>query len=115
VAYRRALHAYERATRRLARSQPSYERALQVLRQHARTAHREEANYQAAVAQRLAFAGELKRQAAILIAAHLKDPAATDGMTLPDRVPMPLPPPAESTVPVSPAPAGIPIVPRATS
>jgi hypothetical protein len=96
VAYRRALAAYQRAVRRLARSQPPYERAIQVLRQHARSALREEANHQAAVAQRLAFAGELKRYAAVLIAAQARDPSVTDGMTLPDRVPMALPPAAEA-------------------
>lgn len=113
VAYRRALAAYERAVRRLARSQPPYERAIQVLRQHARSALREEANFQAALAQRLAFAGELKRYAAVLIAAQAKDPSVTDGMTLPDRVPM-APPPAVDTppTPVSPAPAGLPVSPR---
>jgi hypothetical protein len=114
VAYRRARRAYERALRHLARSQPAYERALQVLRQHARTSLREEGNYQAAVAQRLAFAGELKRYAAVLIAAQLQDPSVTDGMTLPDRWPMQVPPPPEdrpaqpstplraATLPVSP-------------
>jgi hypothetical protein len=95
VAYRRALAAYDRAMRRLARSQPPYERAVQVLRQHARTALREEANFQAAAAQRAAFAGELKRYAAVLIATQLKDPSVTDGMTLPDRQPMRPPEPEE--------------------
>jgi len=116
VAYRRALSAYTRAVRRLSRSQPPYERAVQVLRQHARTALREDANYQAAVTQRLAFAGELKRYAAVLIAAQLRDPSVTDGMTLPDRSPMrastPAEAPAEDTAPVSPPIPPLPVSPR---
>jgi hypothetical protein len=107
-AYRRARAAHARAVRRLARSQPAYERALQVLRQHVRTSMREEANYGAAVAQRLAFAGELKRYAAVLIAAQLKDPSVTDGMTLPDRAPMSMPPPLDE----SPKPSALPVSPR---
>jgi hypothetical protein len=117
VAYRRAVRAYDRAVRRLSRSAPPYERAVQVLRQHARTALREEENYRAAVDQRLAFAGELKRYAAVLIAAQLRDPSVTDGMTLPDRVPMQTPP--SPAVPVQPpvAPDGpqetpLPVSPR---
>ena len=35
--------------------------------------------------------------ASILIAAQLKDPSVTDGMTLPDRSPMPVPTLGEST------------------
>jgi hypothetical protein len=87
VGYRRALRHYRRALMRLARSQPPYERALSVLQLHMRGREREAQNYAAARAQRLAFADELKRYAAVLIATHLQDPSATDGMTLPDRRP----------------------------
>jgi hypothetical protein len=86
--YRQSLRAHNRALTRLSRSQPPYELAVQVYRQRARIRAREEANWQAARAQRLAHADELKRYAAILIAAHLQDPAATDALTLPDRRPI---------------------------
>jgi hypothetical protein len=85
--YRQAMRAHSRALDRLTRSQPPYERALQVYRQRARIRAREEANYQAARELRLAQADELKRYAAVLIAAHLQDPSVTDAMTLPDRRP----------------------------
>jgi hypothetical protein len=86
--YRRALRAHDKALTRLSRSQPPYELAVQVYRQHARSRAREEANWQAAREQRLAQADELKRYAAVLIAAHLQDPSVTDAMTLPDRRPI---------------------------
>jgi hypothetical protein len=86
--YRRSLRAHHRALNRLSRSQPPYELAVQVYRQRARSRAREEANWRAAREQRLAHADELKRYAAILIAAHLQDPSVTDAMTLPDRRPM---------------------------
>ena len=86
--YRRALRAHSRALDRLARSQPPYELALQTYRQRARIRAREEANWQAARELRLAQADELKRYAAVLIAAHLQDPSVTDAMTLPDRRPI---------------------------
>jgi hypothetical protein len=86
--YRRALRAHHQALKRLARSQPPYELAVQVYRQRARSRAREDANWRAAREQRLAHADELKRYAAILIAAHLQDPSVTDAMTLPDRRPI---------------------------
>jgi hypothetical protein len=86
--YRRSLRAHNRALGRLSRSQPPYELAVQVYRQRARSRAREEANWQAAREQRLAHADELKRYAAVLIAAHLQDPSVTDAMTLPDRRPI---------------------------
>jgi hypothetical protein len=86
--YRQAMRAHTRALDRLRRSQPPYERALQVYRQRARIRAREEANWQAARELRLAQADELKRYAAVLIAAHLQDPSVTDAMTLPDRRPI---------------------------
>ena len=58
---------------------------------HIRSRQREEANYNAARSLHLANADELKRYAAVLVAAHLQHPSATDGMTLPDRVPFPIP------------------------
>jgi hypothetical protein len=86
--YRRALRAHSRALDRLARSQPPYELALQTYRQRARIRAREEANWQAARELRLAQADELKRYAAVLIAAQAQDPSVTDAMTLPDRRPI---------------------------
>jgi hypothetical protein len=86
--YRQALRAHDQALARLSRSQPPYELAVQVYRQSARSRAREEANWQAAREQRLAHADELKRYAAVLIAAHLQDPTVTDAMTLPDRRPI---------------------------
>ena len=86
--YRQAMRAHSKALGRLSRSQPPYERALQVYRQRARVRAREEANWQAARELRLAQADELKRYAAVLIAAHLQDPSVTDAMTLPDRRPI---------------------------
>jgi hypothetical protein len=85
--YRTALRRYHRSLRRLRRSQPRYERTLSALQLHTRGRARERLNHQAAVDLQLAFADELKRHAAFLMAAHLQDPAATDGMTLPDRRP----------------------------
>jgi hypothetical protein len=102
--YRQAMRAHSRALDRLTRSQPPYERALQVYRQRARIRAREEANWQAARELRLAQSDELKRYAAVLIAAHLKDPSVTDAMTLPDRRPItgttetPLGPQARSAI-----------------
>lgn len=98
--YRTAWRAYRRSLRRLARSQPRYERALNVLQVHARSRLREEHNYQAARSLRLAFADELKRRAHVTMAIHLQDPSATDGMTLADPAPFlvpPLAPPKEGT------------------
>jgi hypothetical protein len=86
--YRRSLRAHSQALARLSASQPPYELAVQTYRQHARSRAREEANWQAAREQRLAHADELKRYAAVLIAAHLQDPTATEALTLPDRRPM---------------------------
>ena len=86
--YRQAMRAHSKALGRLSRSQPPYERSLQVYRQRARIRAREDANYQAARELRLAQADELKRYAAVLIAAHLQDPSVTDAMTLPDRRPI---------------------------
>ncbi len=88
AAYRHALRYYRKALRKLNRSQPPFERAQTVLQVHSEGAQREEQNYQAAKAKRLAEADELKRYAAVLIAAHLQSPSATDGMTLPDRRPL---------------------------
>lgn len=90
--YRTALRAYRRALRRLERSQAPYERALSVREGHELGRRAEERNFASAVALREANADELKRYAAYLIATHLKDPSATDGMTRRDRIPFPEPP-----------------------
>jgi hypothetical protein len=92
AAYRAARRAYQRSLRRLDRSQAPYERALSVLEQHETDRQAEDAKFQAATALRMAHADELKRRAAHLIAAHLQDPSATDGMTRRDRIPFPEPP-----------------------
>ena len=55
--------------------------------QHEQAGQEEENNYGSAERLQRAYADELKRYAAYLIAAHLQHPSATDGMTLPDRYP----------------------------
>lgn len=94
--YRRALRAYGRALRRLSRTQPPYERALEVLETHERSRDRDDAAYQAAVAQCRAVAEQLKRYASVLVAVQLKRPPVTDGMTQRDWLPLvpPSPPPS---------------------
>lgn len=90
--YRTAFRAYQRALRRLDHSRPAYERSVAVLRVHTNGRRREAANHEAAQRLRTAFAGERKQYSGVVIAAHLQDPSATDGMTLPDRKPYPGPP-----------------------
>jgi hypothetical protein len=85
--YTQALRMHRRAVRRLARSAPSHERARRVLDRHLAEQQRDHDARQAARAERFAVADELKRYAEVLIAAHLQDPAATDGVTRPDRRP----------------------------
>jgi hypothetical protein len=92
--YRTALHAYHRSLRRMRRSQAPYERALSVWELHEEGRRDEQQNHGSATALQLANADELKRYAAFLIAAHLQDPSATDGMTMRDRIPFPEPTPA---------------------
>lgn len=86
--YRRALRNHKQAMRELERSQPAYEHAVQSYRRHARARDREKLNYEAGRAQRIAFADELKRYAAVLIAVHLQEPNKTEALTLPDRLPL---------------------------
>ncbi|WP_328458408.1 hypothetical protein [Amycolatopsis sp. NBC_00438] len=97
--YRKASAGFRHANRKLTRSQPPYQRALGVLKLHKDSRVREEMNYLAAKAERHAFADDLKRYAAVAIAAHLQNPSATDGMTLPDRIPFPRPPAAGGSEP----------------
>jgi hypothetical protein len=102
--YRSSLRAYRRSLRRLSRSQPPYERALSVWQLQVREYQTQEASHAAAAELQSANADELKRYAAVLIAAHLQDPAATDGMTIADRRPHPHPPrPRPAMAPESPA------------
>jgi hypothetical protein len=101
--YRGALRAYHRSLRRLSRSQPPYERALSIWQLQAGEYEAQEANSAVAAELHAANADELKRYAAVLIAAHLQDPSATDGMTITDRRPDPHPPPERPGVP-GPAP-----------
>jgi hypothetical protein len=91
--YRGALRAYHRSLRRLSRSQPAYEHALSVWQLQAREYQAQDDNRAVAAELQSANADELKRYAAILIAAHLQSPSATDGMTIADRRPEPHPPP----------------------
>jgi len=99
VAYRRALRAHRQTLKRLAMTQPPYERAIQVRRLHARNRAREPMNFNAARDQRLAFADELKRYSAARMAILLKTPSTTDGMTLPDRLPLAYPEPEPAPEP----------------
>jgi hypothetical protein len=84
--YRTAQRAHRKALKRLRKSQPAYERAVSVLQVHTRGRIREQQNFEAALALRLAQADELKRYASYLMAVELQDPSATDGMTRPDRL-----------------------------
>ena len=74
--------------RELEQSQPAYEHAVQSYRRYARARDREKLNDEAGRAQRIAFADELKRYAAVLIAVHLQEPRKTEALTLPDRLPL---------------------------
>jgi hypothetical protein len=88
VAYRRSLRAHQKALKRLAVTQPPFERAIRVIQLHARNREREPMNFSAAMAQRMAFADEMKRYSAAQMAIMLKTPPTTDAMTLPDRLPL---------------------------
>lgn len=89
--YRTAFRANRRALKALARTQHRYERSVGVLKVHTANQAREQQNYDSAKALRTAWASKLKRYSAVLIAAHLQNPSATDGMTEPDRSPNPMP------------------------
>ncbi|SDH52870.1 hypothetical protein SAMN05216553_12630 [Lentzea fradiae] len=89
--YRTAFRANQRALKSLARTQHRYERAVGVLKVHTASLKREDQNYKSAKDLRTAWASKLKRYSAVLIAAHLQNPSATDGMTEPDRSPSPMP------------------------
>jgi hypothetical protein len=86
--YGLAERKHRKALTRLTRSQAPYERAMSVLQIHLRGRRREAENYAAARQLRLAYGDEMKRYTAILVAAHLQDPSATTGITLPDRRPL---------------------------
>jgi hypothetical protein len=105
--YRSALRSYHRALRRLGRSQPPYERALNVWQLQAREYEALEAGRAAAAELHGANADELKRYAAVLMASHLQNPSATDGMTIADRRPHPHPPASRRTAPDPPPPADL--------
>jgi hypothetical protein len=105
--YRSALRSYRRSLRRLGQSQPPYERALSVWQLQVRDYQTQEASRAAAAELQSANADELKRYTAVLIAAHLQDPSATDGMTIADRRPHPHPPQARPAVEDLPGPAAI--------
>ncbi|MFY1637652.1 hypothetical protein ACN27F_31000 [Solwaraspora sp. WMMB335] len=86
--YRRALRGHRRAVRKLRSLHPPVERAKHVYEMHRLSVVRDDACYAAERDRRLAFTEELKRYSEILIAAHLNNPSATDGMTQPDWRPL---------------------------
>jgi hypothetical protein len=81
TAYRGLLKAYHSAQRKLAKTQPSYERAMFVRELHRASFEEDDAILLNAKRDRIAYGEELKQYAQIMIAAHLQDPSATDGMT----------------------------------
>jgi hypothetical protein len=87
-AYRNLMKTYQKAQRKLARTQPPYERALFVREIHRASFEEDDEVLLNAKFDRLAYGEELKQFAQITIAAHLQDPSATDGMTEGDWRPM---------------------------
>ncbi|TDP92919.1 hypothetical protein [Labedaea rhizosphaerae] len=96
--YRKALRGHNRASKRLSRSQPAYQRSFNTLRVHEEQRDREDVNYRAAIDLRKATAQWLKKKANLMIAAHLQDPSATDGLTRPDAAPAPQSPSPTATI-----------------
>jgi hypothetical protein len=107
AAYRKARRRYRKAVLRLRKSEPPFERAKHVYELHRTGLRRDAASYRAARLKRLAFAEELKEYSAVLIAAHLQNPSATDGMTEEDWRPM-RPRPNAPPGPDDPPPEGSP-------
>ena len=65
----------------LSEEQTSRFRALQRYEQELAERDRDRRRWESATAERLSWADELKHYARHLMAAHLGDPAATDGLT----------------------------------
>ncbi|GAB2568278.1 hypothetical protein Aab01nite_43660 [Paractinoplanes abujensis] len=80
-AYRNLMKTYQKAQRKLARTQPPFERAMFVREIHRASFEEDDEVLLNAKFDRLAYGEELKQYAQITIAAHLQDPSATDGMT----------------------------------
>ncbi len=107
TAFRKAHRRFRKTTLKLRKSEPPFERAKHAFELHRTALRRDEDNYRAAWEQRLAFGEELKRYSAVLIAAHLQSPSATDGMTEPDwRRRLPDRPPAADDDGPEPVPGG---------
>ena len=90
--YRNLMKTYQKAQRKLVKSQPPFERAMFVREIHRASFEEDDEVLLNAKLDRLAFGEELKQYAQITIAAHLQDPSATDGMTEGDWRPMRRPP-----------------------
>jgi hypothetical protein len=90
--YRNLMKTYQKAQRKLAKTQPPFERAMFVREIHRASFEEDDEVLLNAKLDRLAFGEELKQYAQISIAAHLQDPSATDGMTEGDWRPMRRPP-----------------------
>jgi hypothetical protein len=96
TAYRGAVKTMRKAQRKLAKSQPAYQRSLAVREVHLASFREDLKVLLNAKRDRIAFGEELKQEAQIMIAAHLQDPSATDGMTEPDWRPAAAPKPSRS-------------------
>jgi hypothetical protein len=83
--YHKAVRSVRTAQKRLQRSQPPYERAVNVLQLQVRNRQGEEANYTAARELRIAYAQEARSLVGLLVAQHLQSPPATTGLTTPRR------------------------------
>ncbi|WP_042406285.1 hypothetical protein [Streptacidiphilus carbonis] len=87
LAHRRARQAQQVAAQAARHTGSALVRAELEHQQQLDERERDERRWQHARAERLAWAEELKRYARVLMATHLADPAATDGLTDPDLRP----------------------------
>lgn len=88
TSYRSLMKVFRRAQRKLAVTQPPFERALFVREIHRASFEEDDDVLLNAKRDRIAYGEELKQWTQIAIAAHLQDPSATDGMTEHDWRPM---------------------------
>ncbi|MDX3455457.1 hypothetical protein PV396_26570 [Streptomyces sp. ME02-8801-2C] len=79
--YARALRGHAEARGEVERLAPRQVRATHRYEQELAERERDRRRWESATAERLAWAEELKHYARHLMAAHLGDPAATDGLT----------------------------------
>jgi hypothetical protein len=79
--YHAAVRQHRAALKRFGRARAPYEGAVSVLQLHLRNQVREDAHHAAARRFRDECAAEMRRHAALRIAAHLQDPSATSGIT----------------------------------